>query len=113
MIQAEVHSDDFVFETEFDSTEYFWKASDKEILDLARCGWGGDYPGDDVARFFAGPSGNSEVQAVLDYCRRKSGIGFECHVDGQQAMRWLEANKPELAKTIAAEMDVESGPPGP
>ena len=43
-VRAETHDDDRRCEVPFDAQEWFEKASDKEILDLAECGWGGDEP---------------------------------------------------------------------
>src|SRR5437879_738008 len=51
-IEAEVHSDDGVHEVTFDAALWFAQATDDEIRDLAKCGWGGDYPADAVALFF-------------------------------------------------------------
>lgn len=43
-IKAEVHTDDHIYEVNFDAEPWFAQASDKEILEVAECGWGGDYP---------------------------------------------------------------------
>ena len=98
MIKAEVHSDDFIFKEEFDATKWFEQASEKEILDLAKCDWGGDYPADNVAResvdWFDG------IANVLDYCTRKTDMGFECHVDGDEALTWLRNNRPLIYRKI-------------
>jgi len=54
MIKAKAWSDDRNVEVEFDATPYFQQASALEILQLACCGWAGDYPADDVATYVAG-----------------------------------------------------------
>lgn len=94
MIRAEVHSDDRVFEVSFDATPFFEKASEEEILNLYRCGWGGDYPADEVARFFIDK--NDEVNRLFDYLSRVRGVGFECHVDSITAKEWLKKNRPRI-----------------
>lgn len=94
MIQAEVHSDDHVYGVDFNATPWFDQASDEEIESLLNCDFGGDYPADEVARHFDGQ--NQEITILLDYCRRKDGIGFECHVDVDDVGKWLAENRPNL-----------------
>ena len=96
-IPAEVHSDDFVYETSFDALPWFEQASDDEIVELAECEWGGDYPADDVARHFE--DSDTDVAAVFNYAARTDN-GFECHVEEEPAIKWLKANKPELLERI-------------
>ena len=104
-VSAKVHSDDYVFDIAFDATPWFEQASDEEILVLAKCDFGGDYPADAVADFFE--NSNPEVTDMFDYihAHNKSDvvehIGFECYVDEDEAMAWLVENKPELAMQIA------------
>lgn len=97
-ISAEVHSDDHVIETTFDASRWFAQASDDEILKLARCGWGGDYPADDVALFAAGY--DADVKKVFDYLElvghKKDRPGFECHVNEDSAREWLEIHRPNI-----------------
>ena len=101
VIPAEVHRDDFQFEASFDALEWFKQASDEEILALAACDWGGDYPADEVAQFFDTLAFyNPEVGCVLDNTTAEEGMGFECHVESAAAMRWLKDNKPNLWLTI-------------
>ncbi|KKL23440.1 hypothetical protein LCGC14_2425330, partial [marine sediment metagenome] len=64
-IKAECHSDDRVREANFDATPWFVQASAESIGDLARCGWGGDYPADGVAQFMA--EQDREVGKVFQY----------------------------------------------
>lgn len=102
-VGAEVHTDDRCVEAWFDCTEYFEQASDKALVALAECGWGGDYPADDVARFFEGK--NPEVSRVFrhlenirDLRSHKDKGGFECHVDDTEAIAWIHANRPHLIR---------------
>lgn len=105
MIKAEVHSDDYKATADFDATRWFEQASDEEILELAACDWGGDYPADDVARWFEDE--DSEVERVFDYVDT-AGLGFECHVEVADAMDWVKANRPELAKASQAQGHTEA-----
>lgn len=97
-VKAECHSDDHIFTAEFDAAPWFEQASDEEIVGLWECAFGGDWAADEVARFIA--ERNTEVAAVLDYATKKHEMGFECHVDTTEAMAYIEAHRPEVAKYI-------------
>lgn len=106
-IPAEVHSDDYAAEARFDATPWFEQASDQEILDLAGCEWGGDYPADAVARFFE--QRDSGVDRVFTYLSfqppmsyTSDAVGFECHVDALAALDWLRVHRPSVAARLAA-----------
>ena len=110
VIRAEVHSDDYVFEIDFDAGPWFACADDEEIIALAKCGWGGDYPADAVA------IGMTEVPAIAEmfhYLERiadlrshKDMSGFECHVNEEDALKWLEEeNRPDLLDQVKAMED--------
>lgn len=104
MIRAECHSDDHVVEVAFDATIWFEQASDKEILDLAAVEWGGDYPADDVAIWMA--DRNGDIARMFTYLEmvagRRNSPGFECHIDGMDAMGWLGEHRPHLVAKIEA-----------
>jgi len=107
MIKAECHSDDFAVEVSFDATEWFERATYKAILDLISCGWGGDYPSDDVAIFMADK--NQEIAYMFKYVELRSKIehlGFECHVDEDDATEWIKSNKPSLPLTSLEDSDI-------
>lgn len=93
-VSAEVHSDDFVFKVSFDATSWFERAPDKAIVDLIACGFGGDYPADEVALSYE--ESNSDIGALMDYCRGQSEVGFECHVHEPDAEIWLRERRPHL-----------------
>ena len=100
-IKAKAHSDDRCMEVMFDATPWFEKASDAEILALAECEWGGDYPADDVARFMATVNeGVKEMFMYLGFRSNKEVVGFECHVDSADAINWIKINHPSLAPKI-------------
>jgi hypothetical protein len=93
MIKAECHSDDRAVEVSFDATPWFEQASQEDIESLKECGWGGDYPADDVAIFMA--EHNGEIQDMFKYIefRHKiEHIGFECHVDSEDAEKWIKSS---------------------
>ena len=105
MIKAECWSDDRCVEVKFDATPWFEKASEKEILDLAQCGWRGDYPADAVAHFMADLNdGVAEMFKYLELRARIEVIGFECSVNEAEAMVWLKANRPVLGTRILQEV---------
>lgn len=102
-ISAEVHTDCRSAEAKFDATRWFEQASDEEILQLAECGWGGEYPADEVAEFFSDSKLDEkvvEVFHVLHILRRSKEMGFECNVNKEEAMVWLQQNRPYLAAII-------------
>lgn len=110
MIKAEAHTDDHVFEVEFDATAFFKAACAESIVDLAKCNWGGDYAADDVAMYCGDPGVDgytSELTKMFQYIElikdkrsKKDECGFECHVDQESAMKWLNKHRPETAKAI-------------
>ncbi len=105
MIQAEAHSDDRNVEVSFDATDFFAKASDKDILDLARCGWRGDYPADEVALRTADTHQNlafmfKYLEAIANDPAKKDCHGFECSVNEADACAWVRENRQHLVTEI-------------
>ena len=101
MISAEVHTDCRTAEATFDATPWFLQASDHDIKELAECGWGGDYPADNVALYMQDLDANvSDVFDMLRLLRKRSSVGFECHVDADQAMEWVGKERPALLETL-------------
>jgi hypothetical protein len=97
MIKAECHSDDRCIEVNFDAIPWFEDSSDDKILSLIRCGWGYDYPADDIAHYMADQ--HEGVKRMFDYLDMRGKIetiGFECSVDETTATLWLEINRPGL-----------------
>lgn len=62
-IRAECHSDDHNIEISFDAVKWFKKVTDADIISLAQCSWGGDYPADNVAEHFE----KSTTKRLFDY----------------------------------------------
>lgn len=98
MIKAEAHSDDRRIEIDFDATAWFQQATDAQIIALADAGWGGGYEADAVAERFE----QGATKALFDYTA-VSGEGFECHVDEDEALAWLQAVRPSLLAALEAE----------
>ena len=90
------------------------EATGKQLVALARCGWGGDYPADDVTEFAAGY--DSLVADMFKYISmyNKEHIGFECHVDNISAMAWLRLWKPKIhLQILKALTEVKERKPRP
>lgn len=105
VIAAALTTDDHVFEATFDALAYFEQASIENLRALVDCGFGGDYPADEVAEFFQGK--NAEVDAVFDYVARISDLpskkdvsGFECYIDENHAVDWLKKNRPAALSSL-------------
>jgi hypothetical protein len=101
-VSAEAHSDDHHVEIDFDATPWFVQASDKKIQELIQIDFGGDLASDSVAEFFE----ETTTKRLFEYLSFKptmgsdERVGFECHVDEQEAMAWLRANRPHLISNI-------------
>lgn len=107
-IAASANSDDRHVEVHFDAAPWFQQASDREILELAQCEWGGDYPADYVAEHMAGH--HAELKGMFDYISvagtRRDPVGFECWIDADDARAWLNRHRPHLIPVIVR-MDEE------
>lgn len=102
-IDAEVHTDDYAYTYEFDAAPWFEMAHGQEILDLAKCDWGGDVPADQVAIFTQ--KFDARLEALFSYLTaRNKGtgetVGFECHVSEDDAKAWLAKHRPDLAEML-------------
>ena len=88
-VTASAYDDEHYHEVpEFDCTPWFEQAADEDIVALADCGWGGDYPADQVAEYFEYNNHYPEIVALFQYKRS----GFECHVNETEAVAWLRVN---------------------
>lgn len=105
-IKGTIRSDDGNESADFDALPWFQRASDAELVALARKDYGGDYEADEVAR-------NTEdegIARVLDYCahdddgnRITDPVGFEVHIDEEAARAWIDEYRPHLGARIDAE----------
>jgi hypothetical protein len=101
VIAAECHSDDRAVEVDFDAEDWFKTAKDNEIIALAACGFGGDYPADYVAESLADV--NEEIADMYSYIEMRSRnetIGFECNVNETDALTWISINRSNLIPLI-------------
>lgn len=101
VIAAECHSDDRAVEVDFDAEDWFKTAKDNEIIALAACGFGGDYPADYVAESLADV--NKEIADMYSYIQMRSRngtIGFECYVNETDALTWISINRSNLIPLI-------------
>ena len=92
-IQADAHSDDQAVYIKFDALAWFREVSAENILALAQCGWGGDYPADTVVLY---TRNNENEKRLFSYLHIHPKMGFECHVNEDNAMAWLADNRPEV-----------------
>ena len=97
-VPAKCYSDDQLVEVKFDAAPWLKKATTKEILKLADCGWGGDLEADQVALDMAGKDNDIAFMFKYIEVRKRSGqdIGFECHVQEDEALAWLNKNRPRV-----------------
>lgn len=96
-IHAECHTDDYAFEYEFDAGRWFEQATVEQIIALARCGWGGDYPADAVAEWMAQQDERLGLLfSYLELAAKGKTVGFECHVSERDANRWLGEHRPSV-----------------
>lgn len=101
MIRAEVHDDEFRTSARFDATEWFEQATDDEILELAKIDWRGDYAADCVAEYFEGQNiGAPETIEQVFQATNVLDCGFEVSVEPDDAIRWVEKNRPHLMEQI-------------
>lgn len=99
-ISAEAHSDDWQREIRFDATPYFVQASDHDLVELVKCGFGGDYPADYLMLHFEETL--PDVDSLLAWSRGDGDTGFECHVDEREATRWLARFRPQVLEQADA-----------
>ncbi len=100
MIRAECHSDDRKFEIDFDATPWFEQATPEQLRALRDCEWGGDYPADEVAQFMDGR--HDGINSMFRYIEASNAaerscdrVGFECHVNEEDACEWLMEHRAE------------------
>lgn len=104
-ITAKAYSDDQTVQVQFDASGYFEAAEGDDLVALARCGWGGDRPGDLVAEHYRAGACRKlflylATRPAMPYSDDQ--VGFECYVDEAEAATWLAAYRPELLSKLAA-----------
>jgi len=103
-IEAECHSDDHAYEVSFNAAPWFQQASVEELQALKDCGWGGDYAADEVAEFMEHrDKGVSAMFTYLHTAKLPDDLsGFECYVEEDSAMAWLETHRPKVFAILVA-----------
>lgn len=109
MIRAEVHADNFAASAKFDATPFFKDASQADIVALAECGWGGDYPADAVAHHCESLPGYETVAEVFEETGEDNG--FECHVHEPDALAWLKENRNDVFLAVCAAEELSTDAP--
>ncbi len=108
LIRAEAHSDDQVVSESFYANEWFIEAADKDILQLVSDNWGRSRMADSIAQHF---EDNSLLSPLFDYLATCNSIrhemGFECTVNSDDAMAWLQCQRHGLwAQILCGEHQV-------
>jgi hypothetical protein len=105
MIHAACHTADEAMRVEFDATPWFAKADAGSIVRLAERDWSAPW----IADALEARPGYEALGELVRYARDRleqesredlSWPTFECHVNGAEAMAWLERNRSDLAAAI-------------
>jgi hypothetical protein len=109
-ILAEFWTDDRVVEASFDARPFFMQASSHDVSGIIACGYRGDYPTDAVAQYIADKRLNATVEQGFAYIGtmqatgRKNAPGFECSVNQEQMLTWLDLNRQEVLAMALCEI---------
>lgn len=105
-IKAKVFNDRQTNVIEFNAAPWFAQAQYEDILALASIDWRGDYESDAVAQFFE--KTNDEIANLFAYCHASQTSsdpeGFECVVNGDDALAWLKLHRNDVWLIIQARM---------
>lgn len=109
-VEARFYTDDRVFEVKFDARTFLATATPEKLIAIYMVGFSGDYCTDDVADYHATHWAHTEegarIQEAFAYlCLRNQAynadsIGFECRIDGESFLKWLDACRPDVAATL-------------
>lgn len=86
----------------FDATLWFEQATDKEILDLARDGWGHEQSSDKIAEFMR--DHDADVKKLLESVDNDSddlSAGSSVEVDKDLALDWIGNHRSHLSDDVA------------
>jgi hypothetical protein len=95
-VAALVHDDDHRNAVTFDAAPFFRSADPDVILAIAWHEWTGSYEADRVAEEAAQYDPRVEALFIV----KPEGVGFEVHVDPDDAIAFLTRNRPELAARV-------------
>lgn len=104
-VPAECHSDNHVVQANFDAAPWLKRAPAKNIIALCKCGWGGDYPADQVAIDMARRIPRIKFMFEYVFAQQSAGedVGYECHIQGDEARKWLKVNRPRIYAQLPKE----------
>lgn len=100
-IRTEFWTDDRVVECEFDARPFFMQATAHEIGGIIGCGYRGDYPTDAIAQYVSDKHLDATLESGFDYiglmqkAGREDAPGFECSVDQESMLNWLDKYRHE------------------
>lgn len=102
MIRAECQTDDDVILVRFNAKRWFDTASDDDIVTLASSGWQNTRTSPQIVNAIRPHSSN--VGLIFDYVGlmawHHKEVGFECRIQPDDAMTWIEDNRPHLLPAI-------------
>lgn len=116
-ISATISSDDGTYtDVPFDATMWFEIATDGELCQLCRDGWGHEYSSDAIADFMRAHDADVEkvmayVESIQDVPAKKDVCGFSVKVDKELALTWIGNHRGHLADAIAKIESGEETPP--
>ena len=101
VVPAEVHTDDLVFQIDFDAEPFLRNADDANLRALRAYGWGCDETADrlaierepyleEIARMF------KYLDAIQQQPSKKDESGFEVIIDVEAAEQWVRAHRPDV-----------------
>lgn len=107
-VRARAYRDDYAIDFEFNAAPWLAQASVEEIIDLARCGWGGDYAADAVAieseALLQGTAEGDKLSALFALTSTEEDEGFECHLDHRETAAnlstWLKQYRPDAFERL-------------
>lgn len=112
-VKAEFWTDDRAFEVEFDAQLYLLSASDKALTAIMEVGYVGDSCTDAIAEYAAQKCQNDELTEAFAYLgamqksKHKDPPGFECKIDRDDYLRWMDAHsRPLLARMLCERADI-------
>ncbi len=108
-VTARFFSDDHVFDFEFDASAWMAQAGDQALTAVFNCGFGGDYPTDDIGLWMEAQRDEEFVEAFvyINAIQKRKTLGFEVKVDGEDYCNWLQLHRPALlAKCLCERYEV-------
>jgi hypothetical protein len=108
MIRALCHTADNALAREFDATPWFREADPQTLVHLAAQGWSSVW----IADALEMRPGYEDLHQLVSYAATRlreesledpTWAALECSVSQSDAIRWLAANRPEIASMLKRE----------